>query len=668
MVQLNEGLLTLYRLLQRHVLWMARRFLTCATFACTFFVAALLASSASAQATPDSTAGARSVSAFSGQSEQHITIPLVPGLKPQAVKGTISVTGRAEGLVRVTVPGAVLLEAPAASTVTLDAVLAAANVSDQHLVLGLQYVPGPGAVCGDPSSVATLGAISIVSDGSEVLPTTVAEFLAPGVPAILLPVPDDPNEDVSVGILAVAGAMAHRYPDAQIVAIPDSEFPTQVASLPAGSRTIRVASDDGNVSTSVSAADARPTLTLAGHGDELRAAGMALASDTAALADDSAVSNMTMSLQAAPRLEQSLQALGASNMKLAGHGTQETYLGISQSRFGGPVSSWSVHLKGTHTAIPAGGQAALTVYWNDHIVSSRILEGDRFEVKADVPEGKVQARNGMRLRLTALPSSGNCTGGSTLPMEMTLDTTESTVSGVRGHSVAPGFERFPQVLGHRLPVAYDGGASTQANTINAAMLVATLQRQASELLDVLKVEAGALLGSSDSGLLVGATADTANRLSAPLRLSGFRTVNAGNLQYGVEASAPFGVLEAFEHNGRNILMLGAWVPDGDPNSSHALQRSLAAYVHQQDGGWAALSRNLLLTQSAGKPVMLDSTAVVPQQEVADSYRPYALWLGVVVAILGLALFLRNWLMRRHRKQAHTFAEATERAAAADHDN
>jgi Bacterial cellulose synthase subunit len=636
-------------------------------FATVFLVTALLPGTVGAQAAPASIASVRSVSALHGQSEQFLTVSLVPGLRPRSVTGTISVTGAPQGTVRVSAQGRVLLEAPASSTVALDAPLTAADISGQQVVLGLHYVPSPAAACGDPSSVATLADVNIATEGNERPPTTVAEFLAPAVPAILLPVPETPSDDVSAGIMAVSAAMAHRYPDARIQPVPDTEFAARVPGMPAGSRVIRVVPDAGNVITTVTVAEGRPTLTLAGHEDQLRSAALALASDTAALADDSAVSNMSMSLPAAPGLEHSLEALGAADVKLSGYGTQEMYLGISQSHFGGPISSWSLNLKGTHTAIPPGGQAAVSVYWNDYVLSSRTLESDRFEIQADVPAGKIQARNGLRLRLTALPPGGNCSGIGALPMELTLDTSGSKVIGVRGHSVPPGFERFPQVLGNRLPVAYDAGAPSQVNTLNAALLVASLQRHSAELLDVYKVDAASFTGSSDSGLFVGATADTANKVSAPLRLAEFRTVNAGSLQYGVGADAPFGVLEAFEHNGRNILMLGAWAPDADPSASHTRQRSLAAFVNEQDGGWTALSRNLLLTQAEGEPVMLDSNSVVPQPEVTDSYRPYGLLVGVVIALLGLAWLSRIWWIRRHRNQARSFAEATERAAADGHD-
>lgn len=91
---------------------------------------------------------------------------------------------------------------------------------------------------------------------------------------------------------------------------------------------------------------------------------------------------MTSTVPADSEPEQTLADLGANTIKLAGYGTQETYLGVSQSQFGGPVSAVTLHLSGTHTAVPAGGQAALSVYWNDYLLSSHTLDGDSFDLTA----------------------------------------------------------------------------------------------------------------------------------------------------------------------------------------------------------------------------------------------------------------------------------------------
>lgn len=602
-----------------------------------------------------------SVSAVVGQSEQQLAIPVATGLEARRVRASIAVSGRRTGTVVVSVRGRVLMEAPATATLSLDAAVLKDDVREQQLVLGLEYLPEATNVCAVASSTATLSGVSVETTGNEAVPRTVAEFFTPAVPALLIPVPEDPPAEVSAGILATAAAMASRYPHADTSVVAAADLETRAAALPAGSRIISVVQDGGAATTKLGTAAGHPQLMLSGHGEELRKSALALASDHTALADSAAVSGMTTALLPGSGLTRTLVDLGAQGLKLSGYGTQEAFVGASQSQFGGTVSSLTVHLRGTHTAIPAGGKAELSVYWNDYLLGSKTLEGDSFEVNAEVPQGQLQARNGLRLRLAALPAGGDCTGpAGIMPMELTLDTTDSSLTGVRGHSLAPGFARFPQALGQSLPVAFDGGATAEANTLNAAALVVALQHDAADLLSVRVVDTKALMDSSDSGLLVGATPETADKLSAPLRLAEFRTVSAGALQYGVGTTAAYGVLEAFEQGGRNLLMLGGWGTGADPRSM--LQGSLADYVHSHAGGWAALSRNLLVTQSSGEPVLLESNGVIPQAAVTDDYRPYAWWVAVALLVVALAWVARRWRIRRRRLAASAYADAKERAA------
>jgi hypothetical protein len=252
-------------------------------------------------------------------------------------------------------------------------------------------------------------------------------------------------------------------------------------------------------------------------------------------------------------------------------------------------------------------------------------------------------------------------------MEVTVDTAGSTVTAVRGDSTKAGFARFPQVLGQSVPVAF-GDGNAQANTLNAATLIAALQRDSASQLDTRVVGIDSLAGSSESGLVVGATAEAANKLSAPLRLAEFRTISPDDVEYGVGVSAPYGVLEAFEQGGRNLLLLGAWAPEGDAAAAATLQGSLAAHVGGVEGGWGSLSRNLLVTQPSGTPVLLESNVVVPQKAVTDDYRPYAWWIGGAVLVLGLAFALRTLLARRRAKEAQAYVDAELKSSEPGHGN
>ncbi|MCP1412262.1 cellulose biosynthesis cyclic di-GMP-binding regulatory protein BcsB [Paenarthrobacter sp. A20] len=641
--------------------------------AATLALAAVTAPGASAEPAPAQGAALQtssSVSALAGQSEQMVVVPVTAGLEPTRVKGTIAVSGKPEGMVRATVNGRIILESNAAATVPLDEAVSSADVVGQQLSVGLQYIPATQTMCVLSNSTATLGNLSVDFSGTAKDPTTVGEFFPASVPAVVLPVPADPGADVSAAIMTASAAMAHRYPEASISVVPDAELAARTAGLPAGSRIISVVAGSGDTNTQLTAAAGLPQLILSGHDEQLRTAARAFSSDKTALAVTSSVTGLTSALPAAPGLVQSLKDLGSATLKLSGYGTPESYVGVSQSQFGGPVSSVKVQLKGTHTAVPDNAHAQLSVFWNDYLLGSKNLDGgDTFTVDAEVPAGQLQAKNGLRIRLAALPAGGDCTGpAGVMPMEVTLDTAGSTLTAVRGASTKAGFARFPQALGQSVAVAF-GDGNAQANTVNAASLTASLQRDSATLLDTRVVGLDTLAGSSEPGLVVGATAEVANKLSAPLRLAEFRTISPSDVEYGVGTTAPFGVLEAFEQGGRDLLLLGAWAPEGDAAAASTLQASLVSHVGGVEGGWASLSRNLLVTQPSGTPVLLESNVLVPQKAVTDDYRPYAWWIGGAVLVLGLAFALRTVLMRRRAKEAQTYVDAeqaaTERAEQAE---
>lgn len=633
-------------------------------------VAATMLAGAVAVAAPAHAADAQltstnPVSTYAGQSVQQVPISVPDGLTPSRVTAQIVTSGTPAGTIRATINGRVILAAPAAALIKLDAALLKTDVVDNQLLLGLEYLTPANSACTVVQSSAQLNQLAVTATGNEVQPNTVGEFFPASVPAVVLSVPQNPSADVSNAVLSATTAMAHRYPDATISVVPQTDLAARSADLPAGGRIITLAAGTLPVTTSITEAADKPELVMTGSGPELAAAATALGDDRTALANSAKTSGLTSTLPASPGLNQTLKSLGASAVHISGYGTSESYIGINQSQFGGPVSSVSVHLAGTHTAIPANAQAQVSVFWNDYLLGSRVLgTNDGFSLDAVVPEGQIQAGNGLRIQLAALPAGGNCKGSAgQLPMDLTLDTTSSTVTAVRGNSLEPGFARFPQVLGQNLAVAFDAGNTAQANTVNAAKLAAALQAGAAQQLNVSVTDLSTFIGSSASGLVVGATSKTAEELSSPLRLGEFRTVDSGAVEFGVGTSTGFGVLQAFEQDHRNVLMLGAWTPESDAKSAATLQNSLSDYIQSQPGGWSTLSRNLLVTQPSGKPALLESNSVIPQAQATNDYRAIAWWVAAAVVVLIGALMARTVLLRR-RRLAAAYVDAEQASDAA----
>ena len=383
--------------------------------------------------------------AMPGQTGQQLAIPVAPGLQPARITGSIAVTGQPTArTIRISAQGRTLLEARAKGTLALDAPVSTADLTDHQLVLALEYTPAVRDVCTATQSTATLSNVSLTTQGTETAPATVAEFLAPAVPAILIPVPADPATDVSAAILAASAAMAYRYPDGALKLVPPQDLDAQAAALPAGSRIITITATDGAATTTLGTQAGRPALTITGTGEDLRTAARALADIKSALADGAAVTGMTSTVPAAAGPEQTFTDLGAQAIRLAGYGTQETYFGVNQSQCGGPVPpSAFISAAPTPPSPPAdrpGSRSTGTTTcsapkpWTATSSTSPPTSRRPHPVPQRPPPRPHRPPRRRRLLRPRRPAPHGTHRGHT----------GSKVAGQRGHSMKPGFARFPR--------------------------------------------------------------------------------------------------------------------------------------------------------------------------------------------------------------------------------
>jgi len=126
-----------------------------------------------------------SVSAMAGQVEQTLVVPVTAGLEPTRIKGSIVVSGKPEGTVRATVNGRIVLEANAAAAIALDHAVSSADVINQQMTVGLQFIPAAQTMCVLSNATATLNNLAVDFSGTAEVPTTVGGFFPVSVPAAL---------------------------------------------------------------------------------------------------------------------------------------------------------------------------------------------------------------------------------------------------------------------------------------------------------------------------------------------------------------------------------------------------------------------------------------------------------------------------------------------------
>ncbi len=431
------------------------------------------------------------------------------------------------------------------------------------------------------------------------------------------------------------------------------------------------------------------TLTLSGDPDQLPAAARALGSDLLPLADSTAVDKLVLTGDKSAELVQTFTTLGETVPTLKGIGQSQLDIPVLQSDFGTAISSLNIHLVGAYTPIPPELSAMLTYYWNNNLVKSRTLDGNfvqnqRRQVDTiiddviPIPAAQLLTTNTFTVRLNAVPSGegGNAAAGPNglpvgctrelgfLPLEVGFDANSSTFAATPGQSVSPGFRRFPQSLNDVATVAF--GDKDDNILTDAAIILSELQKLNRNQLDVKLVDVDDFVASKSPGLAVGLTPSQVEALGAPLPMAEYRVVKGQDTTFGAGVKAPFAALQAFEQNGRNVLLLSSYGGDNPSRDvGRVLQNQVADSLTAIKGGWYGVTGEpndlYVLQADQGEPVFLNSEDVQSQRPsplattatgapVMETYQEFLRY-GLVIALLILnlaAVFVGVRHLRRRR--------------------
>lgn len=642
-----------------------------ATVACLLAAISVLCAALLAAPTANAASIATNASTTVGNNATStISIPIATGLIPTAVSGQItapvSINGSQlqAGTVVVRAGGQVVYSGIARSA-TFASKLTTARVANGKLVIAATYsVPAVrNDFCSDNSQQVEVKNVRVDLAGRQTAPTKVANFLTPGVNGVNVLLPANPQPDVIQAGLAAVGAATHVLDQNAQVRLSVGKLDPRITAIP-GARVIAIQPGSNPVSTSITTNSGLPQLNLSGSGVELAKAASALGSPQLELAGAAKTNGLSQTTQPQVNLTRSFTSLGAKSPSLNGWGTQSLYVGVDQSAFGGGISDAQVRLVGTHSAVPDGATAVLNLYWNDSLIGSQTLGQDTaIDLTAAVPNSQLQSQNGLRVVLSAVPTKGNCTGSlRVLPFSLSLDSEQSQITATRGQTLSPGFARFPQALAGVLPVAIDSGVPVAEGSVQAGLLVASLQRAQQSQLAVSLIPVSEINGTSGPGLIVGATEATSNDLGAPLRLTEFRSISNPVLEFGVGLGVPYAALEGFSSGNRNLIMLGSWAPNSQTLvAGQATATKIAEYVYGKDGGWSSLGGDLLVAQPDQVPSSLDSNQVVPQPSVTKEYSSVLWW---VIAVIFLFVALGTWRylsVRKTRRKIARYVDAQEEA-------
>lgn len=502
-----------------------------------------------------------------------------------------------------------------------------------------------------PDLTVTLTDPTLGLTGGGTAISTVAEFMSGPAQEVIVVSGSEDAETRSAALSAVAAA-AHVWSNADVHVV--STLPEDLTpAYPDSIRVIQIGDGTGDSAQRVGVTpQGIPLLTLSGSGRAAAAA--ALGDERVAVADASSTNDLQSSTSTVDATSQSLADLGTSTLRLSGPGTSSTTVTVAQSSFGGPISSLSAQLVGAFSALPDQIVATVNIYWNDDLVDSFVLDGS-VDVDRTITIGKTRLKSSNSLRIELSTSTADTSACADdlrqIPVKFDVDTGASVLTATRGQALSAGFSRFPQALGGHLDVAFDSGVDTDSSLQLAGQIVAALQDQDTDQISIAEITSDAARSSASAVLIVGATSETADALSAPLRLAEFRVVGSSDDSLSVQVGQTYSTLEAFEQGGRDVLLAGGWAPqDTDQSQLSSLTSDLATWIRQATWGWSSLSDDLLLAGPTGV-TNFDSGAVVPQQQAVDDYNSVARWTVAAVALLVIALAVGEVVRRRRVRDA-----------------
>ncbi|MGB0385754.1 MAG: cellulose biosynthesis cyclic di-GMP-binding regulatory protein BcsB [Ardenticatenaceae bacterium] len=493
----------------------------------------------------------------------------------------------------------------------------------------------------------------LVLAGDAAPPATVSEFLPSILTRVQIVLPENPSEAEADAALQIAATVTQRYaaerPIIEVLSLGEG-----VPSTPSPFERVVVIQEGGEDGMLLLEDETGwPYLRLQGSGIALRRQGGLLVNERSAVAVAPAVRVLDFSEPDQIASEQiTLGELDVANLQVTGVGRLEIPIAFSQSELEGPVNTIDLRLAGTYTPPVTGAQAELSVLFNGALIHAEPLEGDgTFDIYLNVPNELVERDNELMARFDYTPAGGECKVGV---QPFTGQLAEGSYLQVtRGQSIAPGFDRWPQVS---FPSAVVGIEPLNQTMLKSAVnTVIFMQRITKNQLqwsvepwsDALVAEKPTVLVTTDS--------QAVSTLEPPLTLEEQRIIDNNDQQVlQVDLNMPLAVIQAFEKEGRDILLL---LQQGE----NQLLPDLTATLVNDDLGLYDIQGDVVLKSDASSSIVdlrlrSETYRIEPLAPTASvwvtRYQPL-FYLIALVAVLLVMAWVYPRVVRRGPTKAST---------------
>ena len=586
---------------------------------------------------------------LSGQfGERYLYLPIPPGMQTETFRFTLrnSVdvqSGFLEIYNRERVLQAFALES---SPQTVEMSLSDVQVENGYLVLHLiSRLRSQDDLC----ETAYVGAWLDIEDahlklsGQPAQPKTVAEFFPPLLTHLIIEVPPPLSPDQAEAVLRLVAALQAKYAGQpfNLLLVGDSQqIPAELGEQPLARRVIVRQQPQAGIA--LQSDQTLPTLILQGEGPALSTHSAWLSSSLQAFGIGRQMQVLAWEeLDEASSQVVTLAELGYPLQQVSGVGRMDISISFSQADLGGSLHNLHARLVGTFTPIEALASATLTVLFNGAQVRSQLLSNTtQYDLYLSLPNALLRRENTLTLRFDYTPRQGECRIGVS-PFTAQL-WENSYLQFEAGETLPIGFSRFPQRLLPKAEVTIE--PLTIENLRRATNLVIALQKLSKKPLHLSWVDWQAGQTSNKSWLILQGNATQVATLRPPLEMTPFRLVDvSGRELLRLESESPFAVLQAFEHNQRQVLWLTA-------HERAELMDQLLLNLQRNPNGWYDLAGDVyLLGEGMSRPIGMDvrggAVRVEPLQASPGVWltrlRPYLFGAALLLLLAGLV-----WLYPR----------------------
>ena len=566
-----------------------------------------------------------------------VEAPTPPGLAPVRITGEIGSplggAGRIDIMDRGGSSVGTIAVPPDGATAPFTVDIAAAAPSPGPLKLSfIQRGPErPADGCAEPAPV-TLSKLATTYTGPTPALRTVADFIPDYLDQITILINPEPSLEQQQAALTLVAKLTHLYRPMPV----RIDVDTSATPPPAGDsrtrRTIAIRDGDHPGLAVENPGSPAAVLVISGSGADLTRQ-VDLFTDRRFELAQTPMAAVTSVTKTVPTSTDTLSftELGI-NVQTTVMGTDTVYVGVDTTKFGlGQLDGAQFRLITEYTPLTAGEGTVILRSGSDILASGILDRSGVTELSGNIPAAGITSAIGMALEIRYAPAGGECAFGG---MTFSIDPA-STITVVPGAENRGGFAMLPMAFTPELDVAIEGPDQIRY----AAQAINLIGRQASVPLQpsLAGLDEAAKRGT---GLLAVTSGEQLQRvgLRPPLSLPGAGAVAVnGATVTDIDLGGSLGVVQAFPHNGRVVLAIDS---TGGPQ---AADRSL-------DGGWSALTGDVVAAGDAGEVVNLSMTTrqgMAPP--VSDGWRWWT-WFTLGLIAVGLPALAGIALVRRRRAQ------------------